>query len=314
MKILSSARKSSCIIVSAGIGATLMLLGASIHLLVSLWDGQHKLIQEERQEIGRLHKELAEVKLNASKTSAGVAVQFEEEAKKREDAKVERETTEKETAQKLSLLEADILKAKKNELTSVIKKWRTRMAHIECAWIYTNNTRLAKGGSGFLFKATQLLTNKHVMTDERGELPSYCEISFADDSKKVVLEFRPSSDVFISPERDFVSIRITAPTEYMKKEAATSSPLCKKGVIGDQMVILGYPAIGAKQDVTATEGIISAYEDPYYITSAKLERGNSGGAAVLVKGDCYLGIPTFVRVGNVESLGRVLDIRKVEIP
>ena len=72
---------------------------------------------------------------------------------------------------------------------------------------------------------------------------------------------------------------------------------------------MGYPSIGSQTDITATEGIISGYDGNYYVTSAKVERGNSGGAAVALKDNCYLGIPTFVQVGDIESLARILDAR-----
>jgi len=70
---------------------------------------------------------------------------------------------------------------------------------------------------------------------------------------------------------------------------------------------LGYPTVGSRQDITATEGIISGFDGNYFITSAKVEEGNSGGIAVSVKEDCYLGIPTYAEIGNVESLARILD-------
>jgi hypothetical protein len=54
--------------------------------------------------------------------------------------------------------------------------------------------------------------------------------------------------------------------------------------------------------------VISGYEEGLYLTSAKVERGNSGGAAIDVNNNCYLGIPTFVTVGSFESLARILDV------
>ena len=45
-----------------------------------------------------------------------------------------------------------------------------------------------------------------------------------------------------------------------------------------------------------------------FINSEKVEEGNSGGAAILLKDNCLLGIPTFVTLGKVESLARILDI------
>ena len=76
--------------------------------------------------------------------------------------------------------------------------------------------------------------------------------------------------------------------------------------IGDKIVVLGYPAIGTEGGITATEGIISGIEKNYYVTSAKIDHGNSGGAAILVKDDCYLGIPTWANPGSIESLARIL--------
>ena len=82
-----------------------------------------------------------------------------------------------------------------------------------------------------------------------------------------------------------------------------------KPVIGDQVVILGYPSVGAEEGITATEGIVSGIDDDYYVTSAKIEQGNSGGAAILVKNNCLLGLPTLVVAGKIESLARILPIK-----
>ena len=44
----------------------------------------------------------------------------------------------------------------------------------------------------------------------------------------------------------------------------------------------------------------------YIVTDAKIDHGNSGGAAILIKDDCYLGIPSAAVVGSIESYGRIL--------
>ena len=80
---------------------------------------------------------------------------------------------------------------------------------------------------------------------------------------------------------------------------------------GEQVIILGYPSIGSPTDITATDGIISGQDSPYYVTSAKIDHGNSGGLAILVKNDCYFGIPSGAVVGSVESLGRILDVNAI---
>ena len=70
---------------------------------------------------------------------------------------------------------------------------------------------------------------------------------------------------------------------------------------------MGYPGIGTQGGITATEGIVSGIENQYYVTSAKIDQGNSGGLAVLVKDNCFLGIPTWAKLGVIESLGRIIS-------
>ena len=78
--------------------------------------------------------------------------------------------------------------------------------------------------------------------------------------------------------------------------------------IGDEVISIGYPSIGSVGDITATDGIISGFESSYFITSAKIEKGNSGGIVVLLKDNCLLGVSTFVQLGTLESLARILNI------
>lgn len=89
-----------------------------------------------------------------------------------------------------------------------------------------------------------------------------------------------------------------------------TSPVCASLHIGDQISVLGYPDIGG-ETLTVTDGIISGFEfyqgARYLKSSAKMDRGNSGGIAVKDSG-CLIGIPTFVRQSRVDSLGRILDL------
>jgi len=90
--------------------------------------------------------------------------------------------------------------------------------------------------------------------------------------------------------------------------------------IGTEVQVFGYPGIGSSVVVTLTEGIISSFEKIgnayYYLTSAKIEEGNSGGMAftdITENSSCVVGIPTFVETGSMESLGRILAITEEEI-
>ena len=200
-----------------------------------------------------------------------------------------------------------------NDLASIVKKWRPSIADIECIFTKsgTNQVYLTQGGSGFLLKAsdTFVITNRHVLFDSEKYAPSVCTVSLPDDSKEEIAIPYGDNRIGFDASIDFGRIVIPNPPFFMALNASNWLPLCRvKAAIGDEVVILGYPGIGSKNDITATEGIISGYDGDYYITSAKVEHGNSGGAAILVKDNCYLGIPTSVEVGTVESLARILRV------
>ncbi len=93
--------------------------------------------------------------------------------------------------------------------------------------------------------------------------------------------------------------------------------------IGEDLVILGFPdvsgvdvpGIGSTAKFTATEGIISEKIENsgyYFNTSAKIEYGSSGGGAFLKNSGCFAGVPTLVRAGELESLGRILNANKLQ--
>ena len=124
------------------------------------------------------------------------------------------------------------------------------------------------------------------------------------------LERMVMNDVSFDPVYDYGNIIISRPTQQIISVANNSKYTTCEGraSAGEQVLILGYPGIGSSNDITVTDGIISGYENGYYITSAKIEHGNSGGAAILVEKNCYLGIPSFAYSGEIESLARILDM------
>jgi hypothetical protein len=210
------------------------------------------------------------------------------------------------------------------DLASIIKKWRPRVVNIECDWknFDTGRKHITVGGSGFLMKLSggliTIITNKHVLQDSRDPITTSdfyivnsCNIRFPETGE---IYFVPTSDMSFSVEggADWGSLNIKRPNTYINNLVSSNLPVCEqKPSIGDQVVVLGYPGIGSQNDITATDGIISGYDNEYFITSAKIEQGNSGGIAVLVKNNCYLGLPTFAQVGGIESLARILDIHSV---
>lgn len=213
-------------------------------------------------------------------------------------------------------------------VTSIINQWRPRVAYIDCKVLNSNNKEIGRqSGSGYVLGINDLgevkiLTNKHVINitiyDIWGEptdiviTASSCDIKVPGDYSFATVQ--DEKGVFsVSPTEDFASINIKNPTLYMKQIInSNGSQMCKTKIsLGEKILVLGYPGIGDQSDVTVTDGIVSGYDGNYYITSAKVEHGNSGGVAVSVKDNCYMGIPTSVLVGTVESLARILDIRTI---
>jgi len=205
-------------------------------------------------------------------------------------------------------------KSKVIDLPSIIKEWRPRVAHVSCEWHYsdTGQTYLKQAGSGLALKTEDgivILTNAHVISEQEKYSPWICNIKLPEGYNTFSALYGTGVFNMSYYGLDWGTIKINQPDEYITNLTSPKVRYCSaKATIGDAVVILGYPAIGSQTDITATEGIVSGYEGDYYITSAKVEHGNSGGVAILLKNDCYLGIPSFVETGSVESLARILDV------
>lgn len=195
----------------------------------------------------------------------------------------------------------------------IISDWINSIAYIECAFYYKGEKEpfTYQRGSGTLFNEEALFTNKHVILRNGQYTPNECMVYFPNAE----LSFEATLDdiYFSNGDEDFA--RIIPPESFNTKDVTpTNIRFClAQAPLGSEVIILGFPSIGALGSVTVTDGIISGYEDGHYITSAKIDHGNSGGAAILVEGSnassCYLGVPTFVNIGEIESLGRIFDIR-----
>lgn len=216
---------------------------------------------------------------------------------------------------KLSQLEQTIEKNTLPKTSDIISEWRPRIASLYCEWAAKNGTQVTKSGTAVLLSGLtdaipSAVTSKHVLQNAT-TLPEQCSLDFPDQSGDI--EVTKSALTLATSKYDWARIALTTPPPYITMLAATPAPRCtQEPAIGDGVVILGYPKIGTKADITATEGIISGTDGNYYITSAKVERGNSGGAAILIKSNCYLGIPTFVDAGEIESLARILKHQQID--
>lgn len=277
-----------------------------IAMLESKTAGQEYAISELTQELVALRGESGELKADLSSVA---------NRQKKSEEKGEAEFLS--ARQKLQSLESDIAKNAVPEIATIISEWRPYLASIRCDFKYVNTGGLyyQTRGSGTLLSLSALggpvvLSNNHIVSDPDGYKASYCEATLPDRP----LSFTVAGSAITRPQNggDFSSFALSGASGDIINLAKKNPKLCTgKPALGDEIVILGYPSIGSQSNITATEGIISGYDGDYFITSAKVEQGNSGGAAILTKENCFLGIPTFVALGKVESLARILDVAVV---
>lgn len=195
------------------------------------------------------------------------------------------------------------------DLSVIVRQWRPNMAYIICNFRQpdTGKIYLEKTGSGTVFAINNgysVVTNKHVISDDKGTRASACNFKFPGSSH---VFSAGTSAISISTTHDWGLIQVPDLTTYIPANAISRLIRCGSPQDGDEVAIIGYPEIGSQTDITTTRGILSGRDGVNYITDAKIDFGNSGGAAIHIKSNCYLGIPTFSVVGGVESLGRILD-------
>ena len=248
---------------------------------------QQKTLEQTKKEIGEMTEaqKAAQIATEKAQREANAAQMIAEEAQKKSQEKY-------------------------TDLSSIIAQWRPRIAYIECELRYTNGKLYAEtAGSGILYKVV-IFTNEHVVDNAHT-----CYAVFPDSN--ITFTFLQSEEAIRISHYgyDWGMLIMKHPEKidaYIKNLVYSEFQHCtNKASVGDEVVILGYPTIGSSFDITATRGIISGYDGDYYITDAKIEHGNSGGAAILLKDNCYLGIPTYAIAGEIESLARILDSRIV---
>lgn len=212
-----------------------------------------------------------------------------------------------ETITQTIIKEAPATQKEENDIPSVVKQWQPIIGYIEC----TLQSSDIIGGSGTLVKWPDgrfgLLTNAHVVG---GDIPPQsCRVIFPNST----LGPLTYTNIKISHSEQDAAILYINPDDYVKNIVNTNpmDPCIQKPLLGEKIIVIGYPSIGSRTNVTVTEGIVSGYDGDYYITSAKVEHGNSGGAAISIKDNCYIGIPSYVQIGSVESMARIFDFTKL---
>ena len=201
--------------------------------------------------------------------------------------------------------------AQKFTISDAIKKWESAIFQITCEITDYKNRLLFSSGSGLGFNLNDgsvFFTNRHVVYPDEASGIKECLIY-----KRGVSPTKLNlNNLRINNKIDFGHI-INKVIDPNFSHIFGGSTFCKKdsAKLGDEIIILGYPVIGSQNDITVTDGIISGIEEDFFVTSAKIDHGNSGGAAILLKNNCFLGIPTFVLIGDIEALGRILKAEKI---
>lgn len=203
----------------------------------------------------------------------------------------------------------------------LVEKWSKIVTRLTCKTETDQNT----GGSGVYFDSSIfgkvdgfngniILTNEHVLRED-DEYINYCEVDFLNEKNSKKLEEDGEEKIYtiISEELDIAYLDFGENNNSLVEDLQDEEfNICDfKLQKGDEILILGYPSIGSSEDITITLGIISGYDDEFYMTDAKIAKGNSGGAAISIKHDCYFGIPTLVMKGKLEVMGRVLDVNNI---
>lgn len=276
------------------------------------------MLEDHKKELEELKEKIDLVRFESEGEVENIKKKLASEEALREAIESQRNTEGIVAKQQISNLEKRLAQTDVSfDLTSIIKEWQPRVAYVECNFKQRGfPTYSQTNGSGVVFKffnePIKVLTNRHVILSTSLFDLTSCSVKLpGSDNKFTVL----AQDIEVSASKyDWGTISINNPDSNLINLTSSSPQLCEqKPSLGDDIVVLGYPSIGSSNSVTATEGIVSGFDEDYFITSAKVEQGNSGGAAILLKNNCFLGIPTFASLGQVESLARILDIWTVVI-
>lgn len=187
-------------------------------------------------------------------------------------------------------------------ITALIAEWSPAVYRIECEVDLPDGEHKSSGSAVVerFDGSVHFITNAHVVTED-DVLASSCKLVRRDSEDDAVL---PMHTVTLAEDDDIAEGLVVSTLPGIRSaKRCTTAPQ-----IGDSILILGYPAIGAQESITATEGIIAGLDEERYLTTAKIDSGASGGAAIHVENNCLIGLPTTAVRGAIESLARILPL------
>ena len=166
---------------------------------------------------------------------------------------------------------------------------------------------MASQGSGTIINSSGLiLTNKHVIDGTPGCIVGFID-SYNDEpyfgDKQIADIYKTSSDA------DVAILKLRNPSNKILTSVNISQSNSSGIKLGEVLTTYGYPAkFGTK--ITYTSGDFSGVDGNYLKTTAVIEHGNSGGGAYLKNGT-FIGIPSAVVKGSLNSMGYLLSVDKI---
>jgi len=231
------------------------------------------------------------------------------------------------TDKRISELENELRKLKDNK-PSLTPEQISAVVELWCPDDNYNKTGFLSVGSGTIISEKGIIfTNRHVVSNEDWSIiksSPTCYVGITDDISQPskfkyladIVAFAPQTDDFF--DFDVAVLRIydvchdcpeapsSLPEKFPYLEIGSSVSL----VPGNYVAIVGYPEIGAGT-WNFTDGIISGRVGDFVLkTDAKIDSGNSGGAAINAENE-LIGIPTWIISGQAESIGYVIEIDDV---
>lgn len=207
---------------------------------------------------------------------------------------------------------ASVLAITQNQLSSEVQ--------IVCPDSYGN----WYSGSGTIIDPKGIiLTNKHVVTDQYGGIINTCFIGFVSSANDEP-DFGTKDNYNLAEVKYYTTANdMDAAILYLANPANKTYAYINiwnsdssKLELGNKIEVIGYPSIGGST-ITYTSGDFSGFGSKsdgtqnYLKTTAILEHGNSGGAAYNSKGQ-FVGIPTMVISGSLNSIAYLLSVNSVK--
>jgi S1-C subfamily serine protease len=205
-----------------------------------------------------------------------------------------------------ALVHAKVITPRVYDSTDIVTAWRSSIVRLEC----TSDLGDVWTGSGTLWNIEGsyfVTTNRHV-ADSQNCLVHVTPYVENEANAPSILKYQARKGSYKTFEGDYDYISFALDSYTVTR---TVYPM------GEKVFILGFPGVGTSDGagLTVNEGIISGVEKGFsfsreekptwYVTSAKIEAGNSGGAAIASDG-CFVGIPSWTILGAYESQGRLL--------